>query len=181
MPAARQICSPTSRLPVKLILRTRGSRQIASPTVPPEPVRQEIASGGSPASSRISTIASADSGVSLAGLRITALPAANAGPILWQTRFNGKLKGVIAATTPQGTRSVKPSLPAPPGAPSSGSTSPESRLASSAESSIVSRARETSATPSARILPSSVLIRRPSFSVRWPISSAAFLSTSERS
>ena len=101
-------------------------------------------SGGRPASSRISTSVSAESGVSLAGLRITALPAASAGPTLWQTRLSGKLNGVIAATTPHGTRSVKPSLPAPPGAPSSGSTSPPSRLASSAESSIVSAARLTS-------------------------------------
>ena len=37
---------------------------------PPEPVTQAIASGGSPASSRISTSVKADSGVSLAGLRI---------------------------------------------------------------------------------------------------------------
>ena len=66
--------------------------------------------------------------MSLAGLRITALPAASAGPTLWHTRLSGKLNGVIAATTPHGTRSVKPSLPAPPGAPSSGSTSPREPL-----------------------------------------------------
>jgi fermentation-respiration switch protein FrsA (DUF1100 family) len=35
MPAVLQICSPTSRLPVKLIFRTRGSAQIAPPIGPP--------------------------------------------------------------------------------------------------------------------------------------------------
>ncbi len=133
-PATWQICSPTSRLPVKLILRTRGSEHRALPIAPPEPVRQEMAKGGIPASSRISTSARADRGVSLAGFRMTALPAASAGPTLWATRFNGKLKGVMATTTPQGIRSVKPRLPAPAEAPSSGRTSPDSRLASSAES-----------------------------------------------
>ena len=93
--------------------------------------------------------------MSLAGLRITELPAASAGPTLWQGRFNGKLNGVMHATTPQGTRSVKPNLPAPSAAASSGKTSPVIRLASSAESSIVSAARATSDRASARILPSS--------------------------
>ena len=41
----------------------------------PPPVRQVMASGGKPASSRISTSFSAASGVSLAGFRMTALPA----------------------------------------------------------------------------------------------------------
>ena len=33
----------------------------------------------------------ADNGVSEAGLIMTALPPAKAGPTLWQTKFNGKL------------------------------------------------------------------------------------------
>src|SRR5207247_685192 len=113
-PAFLQIISPTSRLPVKLILRTRESRASAVPSSAPEPVKQEIAAGGRPASSRISTSRSAERGVSLAGLTITALPAARAGPTLWQTRLSGKLNGVMATTTPHGTRNVKPNLPAPP-------------------------------------------------------------------
>ena len=112
--------------------------------------------------------------MSLAGLSTTELPAAKAGPTLWQTRLSGKLKGVIAATTPQGTRSVKPSRPAPPGALSSGRTSPDNRLASSAERSSVSAARETSKRPSARVFPSSELSVCPSSGVRWRIKSAAF-------
>ena len=36
-----------------------------------------------------------------------------AGASLWATRLSGKLNGLIAPTTPIGTRSVKPSLPSP--------------------------------------------------------------------
>ena len=54
-PASLTIFSPTSRLPVKLIFRTRGSVQSFSPSALPPPVRQEMANGGRPASSRIST------------------------------------------------------------------------------------------------------------------------------
>ena len=36
------------------------------------------------------------------------VPAASAGPTLWHTRFSGKLNGLMAATTPHGTRRVKP-------------------------------------------------------------------------
>ena len=123
-PAEAQIFLPTSGLPVKLILRMRGSRQIASPSFDPLPVTQAMESSGSPASSKISVRLSADKGVSLAGLISTALPAAIAGPTLWQTRLRGKLKGVIAATTPQGIRIVNPSLCSPPRVASSGITSP---------------------------------------------------------
>ena len=132
-PAVRQMCSPTSRLPVKVILRTRGSLTKASPISAPEPVRHWSASGGHPASSMTSTTRKPESGVSVAGFSTTALPAAMPGPILWQTRCSGKLKGEIAATIPHGTRMVKPNLPVTPGAPSSGMTSLPSRLASSAE------------------------------------------------
>src|ERR1043165_3818950 len=64
------------------------------------------------------------SGVSDAGLMTTELPPASAGPTLWHTRLSGKLNGVIAATTPHGTRSVKPSFFAPVGSASSGTVSP---------------------------------------------------------
>ena len=48
---------------------------------------------------------------------VTIETSARAGPTLCKPRFMGKLNGVIATTMPQGTRNVKPSLPAPPGAP----------------------------------------------------------------
>src|SRR2546426_171353 len=82
MPAMRQIRSPISRLPVKVILRTRRSETSTSPISPPEPVRHWIPSGGSPASSKISVSFRAESGVSVAGLTTTELPAASAGPTL---------------------------------------------------------------------------------------------------
>ncbi len=55
----------------------------------------------------------AENGVWLAGFSTTGQPAAMAGASLWATRFSGKLNGVMAPTTPMGSRSVKPSLPSP--------------------------------------------------------------------
>ena len=124
-PATCAMCSPTSLLPVKDTLRTRWSATRASPRVPPEPVKHCTASAGTPASSRISTSFKADKGVSLAGLMITELPAASAGATtLWATRFSGKLNGVMATTTPTGTRNVNPSWPVQLGLASRGMVSP---------------------------------------------------------
>ena len=84
------------------------------PTVPPLPVTTFSRPGGSPhSSSSSSASAIAESGVCDAGFRTTGQPAAIAGAILWATRFSGKLNGLIAPTTPIGTRRVKPSFPAP--------------------------------------------------------------------
>ena len=80
--------------------------------------------GGSPAASKASAMMTAAVGVWLDGLSTTALPAANAGATLCATVFSGALNGVIAHTTPSGTRSVKPMRPAWWGAPSSGTISP---------------------------------------------------------
>ena len=52
----------------------------------------------------------ADSGVCDAGFSTIGQPAAIAGATLWATRFSGKLNGLIAPTTPIGTRSVKREL-----------------------------------------------------------------------
>src|SRR6266478_10072630 len=69
--------------PVNDSLRTRGSRSIAA-TIFEE--RREgttlTTPGGTPASSNTEAMASAVSGVSLAGLSTTVQPAASAGPIL---------------------------------------------------------------------------------------------------
>jgi len=43
-----------------------------------------------------------------AGRRTTVLPTARAGATLWATRLRGKLKGVMAVTTPTGNRRVNP-------------------------------------------------------------------------
>ena len=79
--------------------------------------------GGSPASCSSSARSSAESGVWDAGFSTTAHPAASAGAILCATRLSGKLNGLIAPTTPIGSRWVNASFPSPacehPSAPSS--------------------------------------------------------------
>ncbi len=50
----------------------------------------------------MSATASADSGVSLAGLSTTVQPAASAGPILRVAMAAGKFHGVISTLTPTG-------------------------------------------------------------------------------
>jgi len=50
-------------------------------------------------------------GVCGAGLTTTVLPSARAGAITLMPSTNGKFHGVIAATTPTGTRWTKLSLP----------------------------------------------------------------------
>ncbi len=49
---------------------------------------------------------SAVSGVADAGLRTTALPSASAGAIFHMACSSGKFQGVIAPTTPTGSRTV---------------------------------------------------------------------------
>ncbi|MDQ1129644.1 hypothetical protein QE381_001772 [Microbacterium sp. SORGH_AS 888] len=51
----------------------------------------------------MSAIARAESGVSLAGLCTIVFPATSAGAIFELDRISGKLKGVMAATTPIGS------------------------------------------------------------------------------
>ncbi len=81
------------------------------------------------------------SGVCDAGLSTTGHPAAIAGASLWLTRFSGKLNGLIAPTTPMGTRSVKPSLPMPATFASIAIISPVSVRASTAANANVPAAR----------------------------------------
>ena len=104
--ALRMRCLPTSVEPVKLILSTRGWRTSASPTMAPGPARMLSTPGGRPASSASSPIRIAVSGVSSAGFRITVLPAASAGAAFQPTMFIGKFHGMMAPTTPSGSRSV---------------------------------------------------------------------------
>ena len=68
--------------------------------------------GGAPASANSSAISSAPvSGVSGAGFRTTVLPSASAGATTRKPSTTGKFHGVIAATTPTGTRWMRLSLP----------------------------------------------------------------------
>ena len=120
---------------------------------------------GRPASTRNWHRRAAVTGVEVAGFSTTLFPAANAGPTLCATVLSGELNGVMAQTTPTGTRIVKPMRLVTPGAPSSGTISPRIRLASSAESVNVSVARLTSLAASEIVKPLSetmVLIRSSS-------------------
>ena len=109
--ARARIPQPTSGDPVKVIMATSGWSTSGSPTARPDPVTTLSQPAGRPhSSSSRPARASADSGVWLAGLSTTGHPAAIAGATLWATRFSGKLNGLMAPTTPIGTRSVKAEL-----------------------------------------------------------------------
>ncbi len=84
-------------------LRTRGSCSIAETTAPERREGSTLTTpSGTPASARIAAMASAVSGVSDAGLRITVQPAASAGPILRVAIAAGKFHGVTSTETPIG-------------------------------------------------------------------------------
>src|SRR5687767_3946198 len=108
IPATDRICRPTGGLPVNVILATRGSVINHSPTLPPEPTTRFSAPAGRPASASTSHNLTAVSGVVLAGLSTSELPAASAGATLCATKFKGKLNGLMAAITPTGRRVQKP-------------------------------------------------------------------------
>ena len=82
---------------------------------------------GTPASCASSTRASEVSGVSSAGLQTTVQPAARAGAILRAIMAAGKFQGVMAATTPTGSRRANMRRPGT----GAGMTSPFMRVAAS--------------------------------------------------
>ena len=136
---------PTSGEPVKVMSAMSGSSTSAFPTVDPPPVTTLRWPSGRPHSwSNICAKVMAENGVWLAGFSTTGQPAAIAGATLWATRLSGKLKGLMAPTTPMGMRRVKPSLPSPGALASSGTISPTSLRASTAEKTNVPTARSAS-------------------------------------
>ncbi len=143
--ARARIDQPTSGEPVNVISAMSSWSTSALPTVEPLPVTTCSHSGGRPQSS-ISSSARAMplNGVWLAGFSTTGQPAAMAGASLWATRLSGKLNGLIAPTTPIGTRSVNPSLPTPLAVASRGTMSPARVRASAAAKRNVSTARSAS-------------------------------------
>ena len=125
--ACARIAQPTSGEPVNVSRLTSGCSTRALPTTAPDPVTTWRYPAGSPHSSKSSQArARALYGVWPAGFSTTAQPAAIAGASLCATRLSGKLNGLMAPTTPIGTRSVNATLPSAPGAASSGITSPTS-------------------------------------------------------
>ena len=95
-----RMSQPTPAEPVKVIALVSSCSTIALPTSEPGPGMTLSQPSGRPASLRIAASFRAEIGVWPAGLRTIALPAAIAGPSLWATRLSGKLKGLIAPTTP---------------------------------------------------------------------------------
>lgn len=120
---------PTGVEPVNETLRTRGSVVSTSPMAAGrDAVTTLNTPAGSPARSARAASASAVSGVASAGLTMTGQPAASAGAHLRVIIASGKFHGVIAATTPTGSRNTRMRL----SAPWLGNVSPAMRLASSA-------------------------------------------------
>ena len=103
--------SPVGVEPVNAILRTSGWVTSASPASAPVPVITLKTPSGRPASARISANRSVVNGVVSAGLATTVFPHISAGPSLLASSVVGKFHGTIAATTPSGRRSTRPSTP----------------------------------------------------------------------
>ena len=105
--AARAITFlPVGVEPVSAILRISGWVTIASPV--PVPRTTLTTPSGSPPSISAWMQARVESGVVLAGLRTTVLPAAIAGATLFAARVSGKFQGTIAPVTPIGRRTTRP-------------------------------------------------------------------------
>src|SRR5262245_35617353 len=101
------ICLPVEVSPVNAILSTPGCVTSAVPTLPPGPGTTLNTPSGKPAAATTSANFSAVSGVRLAGLWTTAQPVASAGPYFHIESNSGKFHGVIAPTTPTGSRRVE--------------------------------------------------------------------------
>ncbi len=123
MPARLFRPQPTGGLPVKVssLIRSSSTSGAASAVVEGTTA---IPSAGQPASSTICASRSDESGVWLAGRSTIGFPAASAGATLCETRLSGKLKGVIPATGPSGTRRTCATRFSVPGSQSSGTISP---------------------------------------------------------
>ena len=97
--------APTRVEPVNDSLRTLPDASIADTASPGGSGTTTFTTpSGTPARRRMSQIAMAVSGVSLAGFSTTVQPAANAGPILRVAIAAGKFHGVANSDTPTGSR-----------------------------------------------------------------------------
>jgi hypothetical protein len=112
---------PTAVEPVNATFATSGCSTIRSPTTRPDPTTTLKTPSGTPASTTIRSSSTAVSGVSSAGFRTMAFPAASAGATFHEAIDSGKFHGVINPTTPSGSRKVKSTPPA------TGIVSPRSR------------------------------------------------------
>jgi hypothetical protein len=85
-------------------IATSGAASSAAPLVAPSPATTCTSPSGSPASRASRAKASEVSGVYSLGFSTTALPAANAGSTFQPQVNSGAFQGVIASTTPNGSR-----------------------------------------------------------------------------
>ena len=97
------IVRPAAFEPVKQTLRTASWVTKRWPMVEPSPGTTWKTPSGIPASRPSSPRRIAVSGVSVAGLRTTALPAASAGPRPQPAMGIGKFQGTMMPTTPRGS------------------------------------------------------------------------------
>ncbi len=97
---------PTVGEPVNVTLSMSGWSTMAWPAVLPKPGTTLSTPGGKPASSAISPILSAVRGVISAGFSTTVQPQASAGAIFHMPIISGKFQGMMAPTTPSGSRTV---------------------------------------------------------------------------
>ena len=91
---------------MKAIFATSGWSTSAAPASAPKPVTTLTTPGGKPASSTSGIISSSDADVCSDGLITIVLPAASAGASFMEVSSSGEFQGVIAPTTPIGSRSV---------------------------------------------------------------------------
>ena len=99
--SSRLIDCATSVEPVNTTPAMAAFATSRAPTLP-SPITSCSTSGGRPASWNSGIACAATSGVSSAGLAITALPAASA-PAIWPVKIDsGKFHGLMQATSPSG-------------------------------------------------------------------------------
>ncbi|MCY1396290.1 hypothetical protein D3C76_1390490 [compost metagenome] len=104
--AACMIRRPVGTLPVKASLSTSGCSANGAPASGPRPVTRLNTPSGSPTSWMMAASSSALSGVSSEGLSTRVQPAASAGATFHAAISSGKFHGMIAPTTPTGSRST---------------------------------------------------------------------------
>ena len=112
-PQSAAILRPAAVEPVNVILSTRGSATSSCDTS-----RSAVTTLSTPGGRPIAAAASATSrpspGASGDDFSTTVHPARSAGPILWPMRPSGPFHGMIAPTTPTGSRTRRPK-PGPDG------------------------------------------------------------------
>ncbi len=104
--AAFATARPVAVEPVNATLSTPGCPASAAPVSRESPVTTLTTPGGNPASASSSTNPSVEAGECSDGFTTTVQPAASAGASFQLISSSGEFHGVIAATTPTGSRRV---------------------------------------------------------------------------